>query len=96
MVSHPLQGGFNDPAGLFLKTPGMAPPDSVVGQRISCAKVEMRVCLLEQNGIVVAADGLPTNQDDFFLQGNPRFATVQNQLDILLESGANDSAADSF
>ncbi len=58
----------------------MAPPDSVVGQGISCAKVEMRVCLLKQNGIVVAADGLPTNQDDLLLQGNPRFAVVQNQL----------------
>lgn len=56
----------------------------------------MWVGFLEQNGIVVAADGLPTNQDDLFLQGNPRFATVQNQLNVLFKSGANDGAADSL
>ena len=56
----------------------------------------MRVGCLEQNGIIVAADGLSTPQDNVLLEGHPCFSVAQNQMDVLFKGGGDDSTADSF
>jgi hypothetical protein len=53
----------------------------------------MRIGGLEQNGIIVAADSLPTPQDNVLLEGHPCLSVAQNQLDVLFKGGANDRTA---
>src|ERR1035441_1274662 len=96
VVSHPLHGRFNDPVGRWFKTPRMASPDSVLRQRVSRADVQMRVGCLEQNGIIMTADGFPTPHNNVLLQGRPCFAVAQNQSDVLFQGGANHSTPDGF